>query len=294
MNREVAPKSLKGFTLIELLVVIAIIAILAAVLMPVLGQAHRKGLRTVDIDNMRQMGQGSIMYAGDFNDFFPIETLGAANPNATTYNHINGYHYTRYIAITPTWDSNPADQLANSQTLLPTHRGYYQNMGLLYGEGMVQNAHAFFCPLLESTLLEEAQYSSPLFISTPSTGAAVVRSPYLFNPRVANFNGNPPRKYNKTSDVHQMDVFSMDFLAADAANTNPDGAQTGTGMPFNSQYWAQWPSHGIETGFTDGSVKYVGIEPILFGQIVSGLQSTINANYYKQYDIIFNYAQLAK
>lgn len=57
-----------GFTLIELLVVIAIIAILAAVLLPVLEEAQLKSKTTVCINNLRQLGLAVPMYASDNND----------------------------------------------------------------------------------------------------------------------------------------------------------------------------------------------------------------------------------
>jgi prepilin-type N-terminal cleavage/methylation domain-containing protein len=71
-----------GFTLIELLVVIAIIAILAAILFPVFAQAKEAAKKSVAISNAKQMGTAAVMYATDYDDYFPM----AVPPNTAANN----------------------------------------------------------------------------------------------------------------------------------------------------------------------------------------------------------------
>lgn len=61
----------QAFTLIELLVVIAIIAILAALLLPVLSQAHKKARLAQCTSNQHQIGLAWQMYASDNYESYP-------------------------------------------------------------------------------------------------------------------------------------------------------------------------------------------------------------------------------
>jgi prepilin-type N-terminal cleavage/methylation domain-containing protein/prepilin-type processing-associated H-X9-DG protein len=137
----------RGFTLIELLVVIAIIAILAALLLPVIARGKNASRKVVCINNEKQMATAWVMYALDHNDILvanggyggswttarPLWVQGAFVNVSDNWNYdyvINpGYAlFANYIRTIPTYHC-PTDRatVMNGKQEMPRLRSYELN-----------------------------------------------------------------------------------------------------------------------------------------------------------------------
>jgi prepilin-type N-terminal cleavage/methylation domain-containing protein len=131
-----------GFTLIELLVVIAIIAILMAIMMPVLGRVKEAAKRVVCSNQVKQVGVGVATYAADYGNRMPTYN---SNKTHKPYELIHSYALYR----------SDADFLDSEGKLLG------MKLALLYEGRYITNPKVFYCPSNIAPLYKYESYCSP-------------------------------------------------------------------------------------------------------------------------------------
>lgn len=73
-----------AFTLVEVLTVLAVVSVLAALLLPALSSANQRAHAVACLNNLRQWGLATQLYAADHEDFLPPD--GAPNPTDSSTN----------------------------------------------------------------------------------------------------------------------------------------------------------------------------------------------------------------
>lgn len=112
-----------GFTLVELLVVLGIIALLAALLFPVLAEARTHARTRACISQLRQLGQSTLLYLPDWNDTYPLAGYVSINPQnqrclMTLYHELVPYIKDKQIVLCPA-DGDPVDVQAIFSQVMP-------------------------------------------------------------------------------------------------------------------------------------------------------------------------------
>lgn len=131
----------KWFTLIELLVTIAIIAILAAMLLPMLNQAREKAKAIKCVGNLKQIGSAMMDYANDHSDFLLVHTpRRVSNEYALlgTDNVTNAYHNILiYLKYTPKYTDKSKDTIffcpSAIKSTISWGRVYGVSQGIIFG-----------------------------------------------------------------------------------------------------------------------------------------------------------------
>ncbi len=275
-------RSDRAFTITELLAVVAALALLAIIVLPAGANVQNKDGRADCANNLRQIGQDSMIYAGENNGLLPVCTFGAGNIYGVRSNNLTGIWYTWYV-----FNGNPYSPVATNTHVQPAEGIAFQNLGYLFQAGLAGNGGIFYCPAQWGTVYGANQYS-PL-LTTDGNGS--VQSSYYYNPRLVNAAaGNVLRRYQRTSQLEPHRLFAVDSILAGSGGGNPDSPGTGV----NPLTVAHARDHGWNVLFTDGSVQFARLSQsnnAFYTLVTQNLVSSESEQSWLGYDQTFNFLE---
>ena len=189
----------RGFTLIELLVVIAIIAILAAILLPVLAKAKEKGKRAQCINNLRQVGMVSLMYASDTSDKFLAAAFdsgwGIQNPikmDATMLSAAVDVGFNTNLNNSAQGSLGPSVWSCPNRPTLPAKTNGVWALGYQYYGGVTNwywrgTAHVASTPVKTTTAKAQWMLAADLILNFTSSSGASASGATQHNLRIQAF-----------------------------------------------------------------------------------------------------------
>jgi prepilin-type N-terminal cleavage/methylation domain-containing protein len=241
-----------AFTLIELLVVIAIIAILAALLLPVLANSKETATRVACGSQLHQIGVGMNVYAGDNQEYVP-QRHWPINQNI--------WQLTEVCRVNP--------------GTMQITRGPYA-MGLLWSSKTIPDGRTFYCPSLAKVSgNRNYEYYATEPNTWPSTpvGSADdnVRCGYSYYPQ--------PKELEQVNS-YRLPVLTFQSMIFTSPNVG-DPVQTAISEPIPLKVTTMDPTravsadfvqsvgdighrksgnpYGISVLYGDGHVQFVGI-----------------------------------
>jgi len=250
----IMPMFRRAFTLIELLVVIAIIAILAAMLMPVLSRAKQRAQGASCLNNGKQLMLALHLYADENNDFYP--------PNPDDGNTDAGYNWCGGSAgIGGPQEFNPDVLLDPKRSLLIKYLGHDAKLFKCPADTRMGPYKGTNNPSLIGQIIPAARTFSmsqavgtidPGFAATYSSHSGVpdlpVTGPWLTGVWHQNLHNNPWRTFGKLSDAGPPSPSDLwVFVDEDARGLN-DAAFA---VDMVNEVWRDAPGtyHNIGCGF---------------------------------------------